>query len=190
MKRICEIPSFVAAAAARTVRWAGRAPVVAAAALVLAGCAGYEREWKRGLAVPPVAGARAAAAATPEGAWTGTWTSTGTGHSGRLRCVITVEPGGSGEEATFSYHATWGIFSGAFPTRQTLRRGADGGFRSAGVWTLPAWAGGRYDYDLTLRGNRLTGTWKSAHESGTMEMTRAVRSVRRETTTPVPDAAP
>jgi hypothetical protein len=180
MKRIREILSVSATPAFPTGRRVGR-PVLAALALVLAGCAGFEREWRRGLAVAPPATARPTAPQTTagpvEGAWTGTWTSTGTGHSGRLRCVIAGPVDDSGQ-AFFSYHATWGIFSGAFPTRQPVRRAADGSVRSVGVWTLPRWAGGRYEYDLTLQGNRLTGTWKSALDSGAMEMTRAVAAGR------------
>lgn len=174
MKHIPEILSSFPAAGG----WAGRMlfmrAVLAVGGLLLTGCAGFEGQWRRALAGPTgVPGA--AVARTHEGAWAGSWTSQGTGHSGRLRCVISGPAQDAREvEASFTYHATWSVFAGTFPTRQPVRRQADGSVRSAGFWTLPRWAGGRYDYDLTIRGDHFTGTWKNAGDSGTFEMTRAV----------------
>jgi len=145
------------------------------AALLLAGCAGFERDWKR---VEAGTGSRAQAA--PAGAWTGTWTSAGTGHQGRLRCLVSDSErapaipadGAPGTQATFTYHATWGIFSGTFPTQQPIVRQPGGGVRSTGAWTLPKWAGGRYDYDIAIAGEDFRGTWKGGGDTGTFEMRR------------------
>jgi hypothetical protein len=182
MKRILAILSSFPAAGGRPGGAVFIRPVLATVGLLLAGCAGFERDWKRALAATPPGApgpAGVVVAGTHEGAWTGSWTSPGTGHSGRLRCVISGPAQGSGEtEATFTYHATWAIFSGTFPTRQPVRRQADGSVRSVGAWSLPDWAGGRYEYDITIRGNRFTGIWKSARDSGALEMTRAVASDR------------
>jgi hypothetical protein len=143
-------------------RWA--VLVVAASAMGLVGCAGFERDWKRAVATRPVA------ERVEEGAWMGTWTSPGTNHSGPLRCVVGTETAG---EAEFTYHARWSIFSGRFPTKQPVVRQGDGSVRSVGTWILPAWAGGRYDYDITIRDEVFSGTWKSRRDAGSFEMKRA-----------------
>jgi hypothetical protein len=151
--------------------------VVAVGVMVGAGCARFERDWRRAVAAP-----RAAApspqgeAARMDGAWVGTWSSEGTGHRGALRCVVEgVAPVGSAAtEAQFTYHARWSLFAGTFPTRQQVRREGDGGYyRSTGSWTLPRWAGGRYDYDITIREDQFTGTWRSAKDKGAFAMARA-----------------
>lgn len=161
--------------AAGTPRWPGFWVGLAACALLISGCARFERDWRRALAPGAADAARMGGGGGQEGAWTGTWTSPGTGHSGKLRCVIGgATKSEAGTEAAFTYHATWSIFSGTFPTRQPIRLEKNGDVRSIGTWTLPGWAGGRYDYDMTIRGHRCTGTWKSARDSGSLDMTRAV----------------
>ncbi|MFN0127717.1 MAG: hypothetical protein ACKV19_13640 [Verrucomicrobiales bacterium] len=146
----------------------------------LTGCAGFERDWKRAVGAPTRGVVGAVRGVGVEGAWQGTWTSASTGHTGALRCVVGAPPGlagadssGAGAAHPFTYHATWAIFSGTFPTSQPVQPQADGSWRSEGTWTLPAWAGGEYEYHLTIRENSFSGTWKSRRESGTVEMTRA-----------------
>lgn len=176
MKRKRAILSDFASAAARLGFLAGWV----AAALMVSGCARFERDWRRAVAADGAAASTASGASgkrgveVAEGAWTGTWTSPGTGHSGKLRCVIGAADGAGAKEAAFTYHATWSIFSGTFPTRQPVQLETDGSVRSIGTWTLPGWAGGRYDYDMTIRDDRCTGTWKCARDSGSLEMRRAV----------------
>lgn len=180
MKRKRAILSLFVAVAGRPGFLVG----LVAGTLMVSGCARFERDWRRAVG-PGVSGASGTSGkrggGMQEGAWTGTWTSPGTGHSGKLRCVIgaaeSTADGAAVAEAAFTYHATWSIFSGTFPTRQPVQLAKDGSVRSIGTWTLPGWAGGRYDYDMTIRGNRCTGTWKSARDSGSLEMARAVAEV-------------
>lgn len=167
----------------RFARWTATLAAVAAVA-ALAGCAGFERDWRRALAAAPSGTgiARPGRTTVAEGAWTGTWTSTGTGHTGRLRCVVGGPDSGTAPEnddapaLRFAYHAKWAIFSGTFPTWQPVVREPDGSVRSVGEWVLPKWAGGRYSYDITIRGDRFSGTWSCAGDSGSFEMRRAGRS--------------
>lgn len=152
------------------------AVLAAAGVMVGAGCARFERDWRRAVAAPrAMAPSPHGAEARMDGAWVGTWSSEGTGHRGALRCVVEgVAPAGNAAaEAEFTYHARWSLFAGTFPTRQQVRREGGGGYRSTGSWTLPRWAGGRYDYDITIRDNQFTGTWKSAKDRGAFAMTRA-----------------
>jgi hypothetical protein len=88
--------------------------------------------------------------------------------------VSGTEGGADGPQASFKYHATWAIFSGTFPTQQPVERRPDGSVRSAGAWKLPAWAGGRYEYDIVISGDRFSGTWQGGGDSGTFEMKRPV----------------
>lgn len=149
-------------------------------AVGLTGCAGFERDWKRAVAAPTPGVVGSVRGSGVEGAWKGTWTSASTGHTGVLRCVVgapqaAARTASSGVGAThpFTYHATWAVFAGTFPTRQPVQPQADGSWRSEGTWLLPAWAGGEYEYHITIRENSFSGTWKSRRESGTMQMTRA-----------------
>jgi hypothetical protein len=143
-------------------------------AWVMTGCAGFDREWKRARQEAP------AGRPGPEGAWAGTWSSPGTDHEGALRCVVRREqaPPAVDTEAAFIYHASWSIFSGTFPTKQPLQRQPDGSYRSTGTWKLPAWAGGVYAYDIVIRGDRFTGTWKSKRDAGSFDMTRVADANR------------
>jgi len=185
MKRIPgKLPPAPALPSPPLTRLAARAAVLAV--LLLAGCAGFERDWKKAVtgsglvpAAPGVAAARGQE--VHEGAWTGTWTSAGTGHAGKLRCL--VDPAGAAgvegrPEAAFTYHATWAIFSGTFATRQTVVQQPGGGVRSTGAWTLPKWAGGRYEYDITITGTRFSGTWRGGGDSGAFEMARPEPAAR------------
>lgn len=170
-----QVPSFPGVAG--RVGWAAARVVVGAGALVLAGCARFERDWKRALATPGADGGGVTAersVAAARSAWTGRWTSVGTGHEGSLRCLVSGATGGEvAAEAAFVYHATWGVFSGTFSTRQPVERRRDGSVRSAGSWTLPPWAGGRYDYDITINGDQFSGAWQGGGDRGTFEMMRA-----------------
>ena len=144
----------------------------------------FEREWKKSTTPPGLAGARATAqpptalrARAEEGAWTGLWSSTGTGHSGKLRCLVEViPPGESGpaETAQFTYHAVWGVFSGVFQTTQPIEPQKNDSLRSAGSWKLPRWAGGQYDYDISLTGSRFEGSWTGGGDTGTFQLARPV----------------
>ena len=160
--------------------------------LLSIGCSSFEREWKKSTTPPGLAEARSTAlrpkahpardqhappARLEEGAWTGMWSSTGTGHSGKLRCLVKViPPGESGppETAQFTYHAVWGVFSGVFQTTQPIEPQQNNSLLSAGSWKLPRWAGGQYDYDMSLTGSRFEGVWSGGGDTGTFQLARPV----------------
>lgn len=152
--------------------------------LLSIGCSSFEREWKKSTTPPGPAGARATAqppttplARAQEGAWTGMWSSTGTGHTGKLRCLVKVIPPGEAgppETAQFTYHAVWGVFSGVFQTTQPIEPQKNDSLRSAGSWKLPRWAGGQYDYDMSLTGSRFEGIWTGGGDTGTFQLARPV----------------
>src|SRR5438093_10371046 len=52
------------------------------AAFLFSGCSSFNRDWRRVTAQPVPSG-------TLEGPWQGNWQSDQTGHSGKLRCLIT-----------------------------------------------------------------------------------------------------
>ena len=160
-------------------------PCAAIAALTLSGLptdrflfAGFlpAKAGARATAQPPTA-PTAAPARAQEGAWTGMWSSTGTGHSGKLRCLVKVIPSeesGPLEKAQFTYHAVWGVFSGVFQTTQPIEPQKNDSLRSAGSWKLPRWAGGQYDYDMSLTGSRFEGSWTGGGDTGTFQLARPV----------------
>jgi hypothetical protein len=76
-------------------------------ALLLSSCGtAFQKPWQAAIAKP-----------TPnnsiEGPWEGYWKSTVSGHTGRLRCLVSSEHAG---QRDFYYHATWGhgLFRGSF----------------------------------------------------------------------------
>lgn len=85
-------------------------PPLLLAALLLASCASFERDWKQS-----VADYEAGKTAAPAGPWAGTWTTATNGHTGNLRAIVAPSPRTPGVY-DFRYHATWKrILSGTFP---------------------------------------------------------------------------
>ena len=131
----------------------------------------FRKVWKRdiGPAPPPANGVA--------GKWEGTWLSAANGHHGNLRCVVS----GPHEEGkffakgdhTFFYHATWmKILSGSYKAVHNVQKKSDG-YVFKGDHQMPDWAGGRYHYAGTIKGDNFSATYKSSLDHGTFTMKRA-----------------
>ena len=106
-----------------------------------------------------------------EGAWEGTWLSEGTGHEGKLRCVVGPALNSEGDHL-FTYHATWkGFLNGTFKANHRVRK-QGAGFRFAGHHELPEWAGGNYRYEGTTREGRFEATYRCEKDHGSFSMKR------------------
>lgn len=135
------------------------------AALLLSSCAtGFRREWKAALQAGPQPGV--------VGAWEGTWNSVATGHHGRLRCVVSPAKNAQGDHS-FHYHATWGaILSGAYRAEHRVTSAPGGTSLFNGQHRMPAWAGGLYTYEGTVKGDAFKAAYKCEADHGTYSMQR------------------
>jgi hypothetical protein len=112
-----------------------------------------------------------------EGKWEGTWLSAANGHHGKLRCVVS-EPLMPGKffavkgDHTFRYHATWmKILSGSYMAVHNVQKKGDG-YTFKGDHQMPEWAGGKYHYEGTIKGDDFNACYESAMDRGTYTMKR------------------
>ncbi len=115
------------------------------------------------------------------GKWEGTWLSTASGHTGKLRAVIS-EPGpllaASKQQPKavshqFFYHCTWrGILSAAFKTTQQVEKQKNGTYTFKGDHQMPNWVGGVYHYEGTIKGDNFNACYESGLDRGTFTMKR------------------
>lgn len=134
-------------------------------AVMLSSCTSFEKEWNAA-----VADYQSGAVKTPEGPWTGTWTTTSNGHTGDLRAIVKESPKKPGEYQ-FRYHATWAkIFSGSytvsFPARKQGNSVAVDGEKKLGAF-------GTFGHKGKITGNRFDATFSSEKgDIGVFEMKR------------------
>lgn len=138
--------------------------VLCSLALGLTSCAmGFKRDWRQAVKEGPKPGV--------EGAWKGTWLSHSNGHTGDLRCVVGPDLGGG--EREFHYYATWkGFLSAAFKANHTVKAEKDGTHSFTGHHDMPKWAGGRYQYDGTVKSDEFDATYKCSMDHGVFGMKR------------------
>lgn len=140
--------------------------VLAAVALLAAGCGSFQRQWKAAAHTP-------ASQAGLEGAWEGTWLSHSNAHTGRLRAVVTRTPAGEYETR---FHATfWKVFSGGYTvTLRATPRDAGGwrleGREDLGRWLF--WKFGEFDYTGEATAERFDCVYRSQNDHGVFEMKR------------------
>jgi hypothetical protein len=123
----------------------------------------FHREWREALKHGPKPGL--------EGAWQGTWKSEVNGHHGRLRAVVAPARNQDGDHP-IRYHATWmGILSGSYLTEHRVKAGQQV-HTFTGQHEMPAWAGGRYTYGGTVKGDAFSACYECAKDKGTFTMQR------------------
>jgi len=138
--------------------------LAAAASLWLAGCSSFHREWRAALKDSAPASAGLA------GAWEGRWVSKASGHSGRLRCLVTPAEGG-GFDAF--YHAKWkGILSGSYRIPLAAEAQPDGSIRFSGSADLGKLYGGVYRAQGVASGQSFHADYSSRYDQGVFQMTR------------------
>jgi hypothetical protein len=105
-----------------------------------------------------------------EGKWEGTWLSAVNGHTGTLKCVVSA-PTGKGDHEFF-YRATWKkILSGSYKAvHHVEKKGGSHVFK--GDHQMPDWAGGKYHYEGTVKGDEFSACYESAMDRGSYMMRR------------------
>ena len=132
--------------------------------LLVTGCSSFNRDWNAMAAAP-------AAGVAPASRWEGRWVSNGNGHSGGLRCILTTT-----DDAALSarYRATFGPgLTFEYTVLMAVEHDGDTS-RFSGTADLGWLAGGDYEYEGTVVGDRFTSTYESRRDHGTFDMTRAV----------------
>ena len=135
-------------------------------ALLSVSCTGpsFHRAWRAAKSSPqadPVCGR-----------WQGEWRSEANGHHGKLQCVVTP-PAQPGEPHEFYYRATWQrILSGPYRAKHQVKPAGPDKWTLSGEQTLPAWAGGRYEYRGTLTPDTFSATYQCAIDRGTYQLRR------------------
>lgn len=135
------------------------------AAFALCSCVGFEHDWKKA-----VTEYESGKIASPEGPWTGSWTTTTNGHDGDLRAIVSESKSKPGEY-DFRYHATWAkILSGGytvtFPARQSNSSYFVDGEKDLGLF-------GAFGHQATITRNSFKATYSNDREElGEFRMTR------------------
>jgi len=127
--------------------------------VLLTGCSGFQREWKRTVASgdDPLAGR-----------WEGGWLSEVNGHHGGLRCIVTKT---NAMEYQARFRATYQIFL-HFTYTVPLRADRDGGSLTFGGEADLGIAGGLYRYAGRADGSNFTAIYTSPSDHGTFRMSR------------------
>lgn len=133
---------------------------LAAAALSLAACANFDRQWKAGAAVENDRFA---------GRYEGRWTSQKHHNSsGRLQCVLTRT---DSTHYQAKFHAEWVKFSSNYDVALSgTRSGND--LLLSGSHDLPKIFGGTYRYLGRVTGDRFHASYDSAYDMGSFDLTR------------------
>ena len=104
-----------------------------------------------------------------EGPWEGTWKSETTGHSGKLRCVVTPV---SSETYRARFQAKFAnVFSFTYNAQFQVMQENDK-YLLTGTTKLPAWAGGTYQHRGEVTTNRFYSRYKAKEDTGFFEMKR------------------
>jgi hypothetical protein len=128
------------------------------------GCSSFNRDWKAVAAQPPPPNGM-------DGRWLGVWRSEVTGHSGQLRCLVTLEPT---QQYQARFRAKYGkiltfSFSSTVPL-QVVTTNAQFWFR--GEADLGWYAGGVYHYEGRVNQTNFLSTYRCERDHGTFEMGR------------------
>jgi hypothetical protein len=148
---------------------------------LLAGCA-FDRKWRHLVRTAAAAAAAAdhdAPHADPlAGRWEGRWVSQPSGHSGKLRAIITRIPqtSGGGESYRAEFAATFlGILRFDHGTNLTALPAPSGVLSFEGQENLGALAGGIYRYHGTADGRTFDAAYESKNDHGRFQMKRPAR---------------
>ncbi len=116
------------------------------------------------------------------GKWEGTWLSAANGHHGTLKCVVkedlkqryTRGPGvpADAKAHEFFYYATWkSIIGGSYKAIHQVQKKGDH-FIFKGDHQMPSWAGGKYHYEGTIKGDEFNACYECSKDRGTFTMKR------------------
>lgn len=147
------------------ISWPGRWPLhlsILLLALLGSGCSPFHGAWR-------AAGKQATPADDVVGRWQGSWKSDPSGHTDKLRCLVT-KLDDTRYQAWFhaKYHT---IFSFAYKVELRVEK-LTNEFQFNGSADLGTLAGGVYNYDGHANGTNFFSTYNSKYDHGTFQMTR------------------
>jgi hypothetical protein len=131
--------------------------------VILTGCSSFNKQWEAVRASP------SSEVADITGAWEGEWKSQVNTHRGQLRAIFT-----RADEQTIDarFHAVyWSIFRFTSHVQLAVTK-TNGVYHLEGGANLPAWAGGRYDYDGSATPTEFKCTYRSRYDNGVFELKR------------------
>jgi hypothetical protein len=132
------------------------------AIVLVSGCSTFNREWRK-------ASANQFSTADLQGRWEGTWHSDKTGHSGKLRCIITKTDDGV---LHAHFHAKFfKIMSFSYTVPLKAEQSANQ-FNFSGEADLGRKAGGVYHYEGHADAVNFFSKYSSTKDHGTFQMTR------------------
>ena len=130
--------------------------------VLMAGCCGFDREWKR-------MGAQPLGTNGIVGRWDGLWMSERNGHNGRLRCLITPA---TNESYAARFHAKyWKVLSFSYTVPLKAQRSNEM-WRFESEANLGKLAGGVYRYAGTVAGTNFQSSYQSKYDHGYFRMRR------------------
>jgi hypothetical protein len=130
--------------------------------LLLVGCSSFNREWQQNSFSAPTEDI--------QGRWQGTWASEATGHTDKLRCIISKKTDGTFQAWFHAKYKKVLSFGYTVPLKVEL---VDRAWKFQGEADLGWLAGGVYHYKGSAGGTNFTLTYESKYDHGTFEMNRA-----------------
>lgn len=128
----------------------------------LTGCSTFDRDYEAALNRPH-------AVDSPEGPWSGRWTSTRNGHTGELRCIVQKSVD---DTYTARFKARfWKCFTYTSTADLTMTH-VDGEHTFAGNAELGWLAGGRYEYEGRVNRKFFFSEYENKWDHGTFYMER------------------
>jgi hypothetical protein len=136
--------------------------ILLAATLLGGGCTTFNHEWRTATGNP-------IPQSDLQGPWQGTWASDATGHTGKLRCLITKTDTGIYQAR---FHAKYRkLLSFGYTVRLNLERTANS-FTFRGEADLGWLAGGVYHYDGHADATNFFSKYSSKYDHGIFQMAR------------------
>lgn len=130
--------------------------------LTQSSCTGWPPGWRQARHQSPADGL--------SGAWEGTWRSTPTGHTGKLRCAVFPK---SPKTWEYRYRATWAkIFCAGFTVDCEAVQQTDGTWTLRGQRDLGPAFGGVFSHVGTVSGDRLEAHYHAAADQGELTLRR------------------
>jgi hypothetical protein len=131
------------------------------AVCVLSGCTSFDHDWKKAGSISKHEGI--------QGRWEGTWTSQPSGHTGKLRSLVTKI---SDESYRARFDSTYKKVLHFKSTVVLNGKMTNEVFRFNGDAKLPWWAGGIYHYEGSASPTNFFSTYRCKYDHGTFQMTR------------------
>lgn len=126
------------------------------------GCSRFERDWR-------AAGKEPAPAGEIRGRWQGTWHSEPTGHTGKLRCLLTPI---SKEKYEARFHAKYKRVLSFRYTAEFTGSKSNEVFYFSGNADLGKLAGGVYHYEGHVAPTNFFSIYRAKYDRGTFQMQR------------------